>query len=76
MHTIMLVDDVELLLQGIKRVIRGKYQLVMFTRALDALDYLQDNSNIKPTVIISDYKMPEMDGAKFLINAKKFIQML
>lgn len=70
MHTIMFVDDEELLLQGIKRVIRGKYELVMFTRALDALEYLKDNTKTKPTVIVSDYKMPEMDGAKFLTNAK------
>lgn len=66
----MFVDDEELLLQGIKRVIRGKYELVMFTRARDALEYLKDNTKTKPTVIVSDYKMPEMDGAKFLTNAK------
>jgi len=69
----MFVDDEELLLQGIKRVLRSKYELVMFTRAVDALEYLNDNSKVKPKVIVSDYKMPEMDGAKFLAEAKKIL---
>lgn len=75
MNTIMFVDDEELLLQGIKRVVRSKYELVMFTRAVDALEYLNDNSKVKPKVIVSDYKMPEMDGAKFLAEAKKSFLM-
>jgi FixJ family two-component response regulator len=69
-NTILFVDDEELVLQGIKRVLKSKYNLITFTEATRALEYLKEEKN-KPAVIVSDYKMPIMDGAKFLSEAKK-----
>jgi CheY-like chemotaxis protein len=41
-------------------------QITSFNSALDALDYLRENTDSFPEVILLDIKMPEMNGFEFL----------
>ena len=45
-------------------------QLVIRFNGEEALDYLRDNSNKKPCVILLDLNMPKMNGIEFLKVAK------
>lgn len=61
---ILLLDDDLNLINSIKRQLKGKFDCYFTTSPKEALIYLQKNNNI--AVIISDYKMPLMNGAEFL----------
>lgn len=64
-QTILLVDDEENNLQLLKRTLRGSYNIVTATNGLEALDIVkQEGENI--SLIISDQKMPQMQGTEFL----------
>lgn len=65
MAKIMLVDDEENVLNGIMRFLRKKegWQASTFTDPTEALKALKTGDY---DVIISDYRMPTMDGALFL----------
>lgn len=68
MHRIMLVDDEENILKALQRVLRNKgWDIETYSDPFDALKRLQ---TINFDLIISDYRMPEMDGVKFLTQAK------
>ncbi len=65
--TILCVDDESQILKSLKRVFRrAGHDTVIFTSAAEALEYLQENT---VDLIISDMRMPEMDGNKFLSEA-------
>ena len=68
--TIMLVDDEKDILSSLKRLLKRQYDIVTFEEASDALEYLKDQEN-HINLIISDMRMPNMDGAEFLSQAKK-----
>ena len=62
-YNILLVDDEEDNLALLYRTLRGTYNLERTTSPLKALEIL----NEKPfELVISDHKMPEMDGVEFL----------
>ncbi len=62
-YKILIVDDEPDNLALLYRTLRGKYDIVKSTSPLAALDILkQDNFQC----ILSDHKMPEMDGVEFL----------
>lgn len=64
-QTILLVDDEENNLQLLKRTLRGTYNIVTASNGKDALDIVrQEGENI--SLIVSDQKMPEMQGTEFL----------
>jgi len=66
---IMLVDDEEFVLTSLTRSLRREgYELISFTAAADALDYLNENY---VDAIISDHRMPNMTGLEFLIRVRK-----
>ncbi|WED20775.1 response regulator [Vibrio sp. JC009] len=67
-HSLMLVDDEPDILKSLTRVLRHEYDVVSFTSGSEALDYLKDN---EVSVIISDMRMPEMDGAELLSRARE-----
>ena len=64
---IMAVDDEEILLLNIKEYF-SDYNLTIFTNPTDALKEL---GAVKYDIIITDYKMPKMNGIEFLSVAKK-----
>ena len=63
--TIVLVDDEEMILTSIDAFLslETDYNVMSFTSALKALDYIGNNTI---GLVISDYVMPEMDGISFL----------
>ncbi len=77
MHTILVIDDDLNILKSITRLFKHapctvnqhlfNIQLVSFSDPTDAMNYLTNNP---VDLIISDYKMPLMDGITFLLNSK------
>lgn len=62
-YNILLVDDEEDNLALLYRTLRGTYNLEKTTSPLKALEILKEK---KFELVISDHKMPEMDGVEFL----------
>lgn len=67
-HTILIVDDEINNIQLLKRTFRGKYKILTATNGLEGLQILKDNIN-EISLIVSDHKMPVMEGTKFLEEA-------
>ncbi|MBQ2645550.1 HD domain-containing protein [bacterium] len=63
MYKLLLVDDEPDNLALLYRTLRGKYDIIKTTSPVDALDILSKNHI---DLVISDHKMPEMDGVEFL----------
>jgi DNA-binding NtrC family response regulator len=71
MHRIMLVDDEPNILKALRRVLSqcppdqvgGALDIVTFERPADALRHAQENAL---DLVVSDYRMPEMNGIAFL----------
>jgi len=64
---LLMLDDQEDILKSLTRVLRKEYQLVGFTRGEDALDYLNQHP---VDLILSDMRMPQMNGAQFLAASR------
>lgn len=62
-YRILLVDDEEDNLALLYRTLRGPYNLEKTTSPLKALEMLKEQEF---ELVISDHKMPEMDGVEFL----------
>lgn len=67
---IVVVDDEQSVTSAVKLLFRteGLKDVCVFNNPEEALEYLKDN---EPTLIISDYLMPEMTGLEFLSKAKE-----
>jgi putative nucleotidyltransferase with HDIG domain len=68
---ILFVDDEPLVLKGLQRTLRkmrNEWDIAFATSAAQALAILDDHPM---DVIISDMKMPEMDGSQLLAEVKK-----
>jgi len=71
MRRILFVDDEPAILSGLKRTLRpwvGKWEMVFVTNGQTALDAL----HVAPfDVLVTDMRMPEMDGAQLLSTVHK-----
>jgi len=76
MSSLLIVDDEPNVLSAMRRLCQNAAvmpaihnpSIATFTSAPDALDYL-DHHDVD--IVISDYRMPEMDGASFLARVKE-----
>jgi len=69
MYRIMVVDDEEGIVNSLKRVLKPEgYEVVVFTEGGRAIEYARDE---KVDLVISDYRMPKMDGVAFLTEFKQ-----
>jgi EAL domain-containing protein (putative c-di-GMP-specific phosphodiesterase class I)/FixJ family two-component response regulator/GGDEF domain-containing protein len=69
LKTILLVDDEANVLSALKRLLRKDgYQIFSTTSAAEAFEILGSN---KVGVIVSDQRMPEMNGTEFLAQVKE-----
>lgn len=66
---ILFVDDEQNVLDAYQRNLRSNFEVVTITSGMEAIKLLQDAGPFP--VIVSDYRMPEMDGIQFLLNAKR-----
>jgi response regulator RpfG family c-di-GMP phosphodiesterase len=66
---ILFVDDDANILAGYKRTLRNDYDVTTAEGGQIALDLIKVSTPF--SVIISDYKMPEMDGVRFLTAARQ-----
>ena len=73
MRPILLVEDDRVDAMTLKRALKDlkvTNELVHKLNGEEALNYLQDEANEKPCVIILDLNMPKMNGMEFLKIAK------
>lgn len=68
-ETIVIVDDEEMVLTSLKSFLQleTEYNVVTFTAACDALEYIRANS---VDLVMSDYLMPSMNGIAFLARVR------
>lgn len=66
---ILLVDDDNNILDAFQRNLRYKFELVTATNGIDGVSMLNEQGPF--AVIVSDYRMPNMDGIQFLSNARQ-----
>lgn len=68
-HTILFVDDETSILNSLSRIFRKDgYEILRSDNPVQAIDILKDH---RVHLILSDYRMPEMDGITFLREAKR-----
>ena len=65
---VLCVDDEPQVLKGLKMHLKEYYEVHLATCGEEGLEKLRTHKNI--AVILSDMRMPEMDGAKFLNAAR------
>ncbi len=69
LEKILFVDDDTNILQGFKRNFRRRYQVETAEGGTQGLKMIRENGTF--AVIISDLKMPEMDGIQFLSKVRE-----
>jgi len=68
--TILLVDDDREILESLKDLLEIEYPQVRILTALSGEAALKLAASEKPHVIVSDYKMPGMNGVEFLRRSR------
>ena len=68
-NAILYVDDEIINLRVFEISLKKKYRIITASPGLDALQVLQADDNID--IVVSDMKMPGMNGIEFISEAKK-----
>jgi CheY-like chemotaxis protein len=68
---ILCVDDEPQVLEGLTLHLRRRYEVMTATSGSEALQILAEKNHV--AVVMSDMKMPVMDGAAFLAQARKIV---
>ncbi|GMR19469.1 MAG: hypothetical protein BMS9Abin36_0064 [Gammaproteobacteria bacterium] len=70
MYNILLVDDEENILKALQRTLgrQRDWEIEIYTRAEEALQRMRVKNF---ELVLSDYRMPEMDGVQFLSQVKQ-----
>ncbi|MCW8908455.1 MAG: response regulator [Sedimenticola sp.] len=66
---VLFVDDEENVLNGIRRQLRKRYQVHTALSGAEALEMMEQEEEF--AVIVSDMRMPGMDGVEFLSKARE-----
>ena len=71
-HTLLFVDDEKSIIKSLQRLFRKEgYDVLTASGGKEALEVLKTNDR-PVSLIISDQRMPEMEGAQFLEQSKQF----
>ncbi|MDP3449623.1 MAG: response regulator, partial [Anaerolineaceae bacterium] len=70
-EVIVLVDDEPNVLSSLTRALNSSeyYDIVTANDGVEAIELLKTTSNV--ALIISDYRMPNLDGISFLLEAQE-----
>lgn len=68
MERVLIVDDELEVGKALKRLLRRQYQVELSTDPVEALALV---SAFQPDVVLSDYRMPGMNGAEFLARVRQ-----
>lgn len=69
-YTVLIVDDEENNIQLLKRTLRGKYNILTANNGIEALEVVKQYGD-KISLIVSDQKMPVMEGTEFLKKVRE-----
>jgi DNA-binding NtrC family response regulator len=68
LHKILCVDDEPRVLEALKRHLREHFEVLTADSGAAAIDIINANKDL--AIIVSDMRMPEMDGATLLRHAR------
>jgi response regulator RpfG family c-di-GMP phosphodiesterase len=68
MHRVLIVDDEPEIARSLRRVLREIYEVHLVASADEAMAKLDE---VQPDVVISDFHMPEMNGAELLSDVHR-----
>ncbi|MCL5959502.1 MAG: response regulator [Chloroflexi bacterium] len=69
-QTVLIVDDEQNILSSFRRLLRKEgYEVITMSSGPEALSLLKENA-MAPSVIVSDYRMPGMNGVEFLSHVR------
>jgi len=68
-HSLLIIEDNHFMMALLKNIFNSRFNIFSASNGLEALELLH-MGNI-PNVIISDLKMPEMNGIEFLKNLRE-----
>ena len=68
-HKVIMVDDDEQILKSFKRRLRKRFKLDVAMGGAEGLDLMASQGPY--AVVVSDYRMPEMDGVEFLKRVRE-----
>lgn len=68
-HKILYVDDEEMNLLLFEANLESEYQILTAENGFKGLEIISNHQDLK--IVISDLKMPEMNGIEFIKKAKK-----
>lgn len=68
MYRVLIVDDEPEIARSLRRVLKATYEVDLATNAEEALARLDD---FRPDVVISDFRMPTMNGAELLSDVQR-----
>ena len=68
---LLCVDDEPFILEGLSLNLRRHFEVHTAPDGPHALELLRERSQIRYSIILSDMRMPKMDGATFLNQARK-----
>ena len=69
MNTILYVDDEKLNLFVFGSTFKGEFEVVTAENGQEAIDIIENNQKVD--FVISDFKMPEMNGMKLINEIKR-----
>ena len=71
LHRVLIVDDEENVLKALKRTfMEDGYRVDTYTSPFDALGFIEKE---RVSAIISDFKMPGMNGLEFLLKTREML---
>ena len=74
MFKVMIIDDEPMIRQGIRTMVNWQeLGCEVCSEALDGIDGLEKIKTCRPEIVITDIRMPEMDGLTMIKEAKELI---